>query len=210
MNCAQARRLFGAYWDDDTSQAERECVESHFVACPACRREYEEFSRVLELTGSLPRVEASPGLLERTLARARRAALAPDRLPRAGVQWVPVTAAAALLLIAATLVSPWIGLRPGQRIAGRVPQSSVGRTPEIAEPVLVNPRLTVAPAPSAVAARPTSPSVHTGPLASGPDSLFDHGEDVEFILDPVTLRRGRPSMNLPRTAGEGERAVITF
>ena len=27
--CDQARRLFGAYWDDEVTQAEREWLESH-------------------------------------------------------------------------------------------------------------------------------------------------------------------------------------
>ena len=29
MKCGQARRLFGAYWDDEITQAEREWLEAH-------------------------------------------------------------------------------------------------------------------------------------------------------------------------------------
>jgi predicted anti-sigma-YlaC factor YlaD len=60
MKCAQVVRLFGAYWDDETTQAEREWVEAHLASCSSCRKEYESFTRTLELVGSLPRVEPAP------------------------------------------------------------------------------------------------------------------------------------------------------
>ena len=50
----------------------------------------------------------------------------------------------------------------------------------------------------------------TDPVAAVPDSLFDHREDVEFILDPVTLRRGRATVNRPSGAVQAEQTVITF
>ena len=58
MNCARARGLFGACWDDEITQAEREALEAHFAACPGCRAEYDEYSRALELVVALPRVAA--------------------------------------------------------------------------------------------------------------------------------------------------------
>jgi hypothetical protein len=43
------------------------------------------------------------------------------------------------------------------------------------------------------------------------DSIFDHTEDVEFILDPVTPRRANARAATHRSAAvQGERAVITF
>ena len=30
MKCSKARRWFGAYWDDEITQAERELLEAHF------------------------------------------------------------------------------------------------------------------------------------------------------------------------------------
>jgi len=209
MKCAQARRLFGGYWDDDTTQAEREWLESHFGGCAACRKEYEEYSRTLEWVGALPRVEPAPNLVERTLSRARRAVPAPDHMPVPGIQWVPVTAAAALLLVMATLISPWLGLGPGPRVASRSPERS--SVPE-AQLVPAAP----APSPSTVAGvdpvRVPVAGAKSGsePLAAVPDSLFDHNEDVEFILDPVTLRRGRASLTRAPAGPQAERAVITF
>lgn len=124
MKCGQIVRLFGAYWDDETTQAEREWVDSHLASCAACRQQYEEFSRTLELVGSLPRVEPAPDLVERVLARARRAAAAPDRVPAASRPWVPVTAALALTVLAGSFALPWLGNRTEQGREGAFAQRS--------------------------------------------------------------------------------------
>ena len=197
MNCGHARGLFGAYWDDDTTQAEREWLEGHLAKCERCRLDYEAFSRPLEALATLPRVEASPDFAERVLARARHAGAAPDRLPVVTPNWVPLTAAAALLLIGATLALPWLGGHSqGPRTAAR---------PEVREPALVRPVSTGAPA-GAMAQTP-----RTG-VASGTASgqLFDHSADVEFILDPVTLKRGHASLPGQTPATQEERAIVSF
>jgi hypothetical protein len=199
MKCAHVRRLFGAYWDDDTTQAEREWLETHLASCASCRREYDDLAKVLEWTGSLPRVEVSPDFVERTLARARRAAPVGDSLPRPSVSWVPVTAAAALLLVAGTLVVPWLSVGPRSRTATRASAPSPAR-----EAVLVQP--TSAPLASN---RPGHGSA-SGATASISDSLFDHSDDVEFILDPVTLRRGRATVTRTPASPQAEQAIITF
>jgi hypothetical protein len=210
MKCAHARRLFGAYWDDHTTQAEREWIESHFAVCPSCRNEYDELTQVLEWTATLPRVEPVPDLVERALSAARRATPAPDRVAVAGVRWVPVTAAVALLMILGLLASPWVGLGPGPRMAKRTP----------AEPALREPELVRGDSPPSAGRVPSGPArdrspATTGaptedPLAAAPDSLFNHSEDVEFILDPVTLRRGRATVTHLPAGVQGERAVISF
>lgn len=194
MKCNQARRLFGAYWDDEASLAEREWLEAHLGECGACRREYEEFSRALEAAGTLPRLEAAPDLVERVLARSRRAPAAPDRIPRPKVRWVPITAAASLVVLAITATAPWIGrgpMAPGRGTTALAP---------VREPVLVQPR--------AVSGR--TGTAADAAVAGIPDSLFDHSEDVEFILDPVTLRRGRASLSHAPASVQGEQAVVTF
>jgi predicted anti-sigma-YlaC factor YlaD len=208
MNCQQARRLFGACWDDETTRAERDWLESHFAACPACRAEYESYSRVLELAAALPRHEASPELVDRVLARARRLSPAPDRVDASGRRWVPITAAAAVLAIAGLLVAPWVSVRPPS-----------GLRPSAALETIPSPELREAPAATAERTSSSTPapalrstSVPTA-LAGIPDSLFDHSEDVEFILDPVTLRHGRASVaRTPRATPpvQGEQATITF
>ena len=108
--CDQAGRLFGAYWDDEVTQAEREWLEAHLAGCPACRQQYEKLARTLETVGSLPRADVAADLPDRALAAARRATAVPDRIAAAPIRpvWIPVTAAAALLLLAASTLLPWI------------------------------------------------------------------------------------------------------
>lgn len=210
MTCARARRLFGACWDDEITQGEREWLDSHLNTCTACRREYDALARTLETVASLPREEAAPDLLERTLARARRASPAPDRLPETRRPWIAVTATAAAAVLVLTVVAPWTGW-----MRGGVPDSRIADTgaPEgVPEPVAVaRPVGTAAPTTGAGTSAEALPDLAALPA----DSLFDHSDDVEFILDPVALRRGR-AHPLPATRrGESdgvqvERAVISF
>lgn len=188
MKCGHARKLFGAYWDDETTQAEREWVEAHILVCTSCRREYESYARAMELVATLPRQEASPDLVERTLARARRATAARDDLPANGVAWVPLTAAAALLVLSTTLVLQWVG--PGAMRGSRV--------------------ATTAPALPEPAATPVSAVPDPATVAAVTDSLFDHADDIEFVLDAVTLRRGRATVERGTGDIHAEQAVISF
>ena len=195
--CDQGRRLFGAYWDDEVTQAEREWLESHLAGCPGCRQHYEQFARTLEAVSSLPRTDVAADLPERALVAARRATAVPDRIAVAPARptWIPVTAAAALLLLGMSALLPWLGTPAGQRLlAGR-------DVPAVKEPAYVPVVTTVGEQP-AVAVRADAAMV---------DSLLNHAEDVEFILDPVVLHRGRaqaPS-RLPKGI-QGEQAVISF
>jgi anti-sigma factor RsiW len=210
MICAQSRRLFGAFWDDEITQAERESLEAHFASCPGCREEYDLYSRAVELATTLPRIEPAPDLVERALARARRVSPAPDRVGAPGFPWVPVTATAALVAVAFTVVSPWLGtgnvpiaLRPG------VTQAPVGQ-PELRRPVALSSAASKTAVPGARGASLGHPGVAGDPIAAVPDSLFDHSEDVEFILDPMTLRRGRPATLRAGGNIQGQQATITF
>ena len=206
MSCRNARNLFGAYWDDEITQAEREGLEAHFGACPRCRAEYDEYSRALELLDTLPRVEPAADLVERVIARSRRAAAEPDRVGAPRVAWVPVTAGAAVIAVALALVLPWIGARP----IARGPAPSEGWSARVEGPAPAQPALrTAGPAagPGGTAGAVRGAPLE-GPVAVVSDSLFDHSADVEFILDPMTLHRGRPAT--VRTPVQGEQATITF
>ena len=204
MNCRQSRKLFGASWDDELTQAEREWLEAHFASCEACRSEYEDWTRTLETVGALPRVEVTPGLAERSLARARRAPAATDRFPARVVRWIPITATAALLATAGGMVAQWSGivsLKPNARI----------EAPVVREPSLVAGSTPTTPG-SASPRTAGSAARGDAALAALPDSLLDQGEDVEFILDAMTLRKGRahPASRLAPSPVRGEQAVITF
>jgi anti-sigma factor RsiW len=203
MNCGQARNLFSSYWDDEITQGEREWLESHFSSCPACRREYDQLARTLEAVSDLPRVEVSSGFAEGVLAAAKRRSPAVDRMPIPVRRWVPVTAAGVLLAIVAAMVMQWSGMPLGPRHDGSV---------ALEQPVLIQPRpvKTEAAAPPATATA-TNPE-WVANAAGASDSLFNHSEDVEFILDPVTLRRGRAHtvVRVQPEPARGEQAVITF
>lgn len=194
--CDQARRLHGAYWDDEVTQAEREWLEAHFTACPECRVQYEQLARTLETLGSLPRIEVAQDLPERALAAARRAGAVPDRIAVAPAtpRWVPVTAAAALLIVMFGLLLPTVMPRIGTRDASLRATAPSGDVPE--------PRL--------LATAMQDPAT-AQPAVTLADSLFDHSEDVEFILDPVVLHRGRAQSAARRSDGiQGEQTVISF
>lgn len=212
-SCTQARRLFGPYWDDETTQAERDWLEHHFQSCEPCRVEYESFTRTIEAVGSLPRHEAAPDLLERALAAARRATTAPDRLApvEAGRRWVPMTAAAALLVLFGAMVAQVLPTaRETRTLAARPTGESIMQPTRVSLPGAA-PNATGAPGPAATGSVSTSPANAGEALAALPDSLFDHSEDMEFILDPVTLRRGRAhTMSRLPQGVQGEQAVITF
>ncbi len=204
MNCGGARKLFGAYWDDEITLAERDWLESHFSSCEGCRLEYEQLARSIELVGSLPRAEMRPDLAEGALARARRATAAADRLPNATPRWIPITATAALLTIAATMTLQWMGVTPSGRRADPSSVASVTETELLQQARVERPSPPVPGDPGAAAM--------TGALAGGgADTLFDHSADIEFILDSVTLNKGRAHTVLKLNPSvQGEKAVITF
>ena len=199
-HCDQVRRLAGAYWDDEVTQAEREWFDAHLAGCEGCRTHYEGFARALELTGALPRIETAADLPERALAAARRAAAVPDRVVvvSSSPTWVPVAAAAGLLVVGGLLLYPMLAAR------GPVaPSGFAARTAPVTEARLV------------AVVEPSAPQAPSTPVAASrttvADSVFDHSEDVEFILDPVVLHRGRAQAVSHMPAGvQGEQTVISF
>ena len=200
--CTRVRGLFGSYWDNETTRAEREWVDAHFAVCASCRTEYEALARTLTALAALPRAEAAPDLAARSLAAARRVPAVRDVVfVRPGPGWVPVAAAAALVLVAGVFAAPW------------VMRSQQGDAFVHSGAAVTEPRLIVAATPSGPAGTASAP----GRTVSGPvsvtisDTLFDHSEDVDFVLDPVTLRRGHAHTVSRASHGiQAEQAVITF
>ena len=193
MICNRARHLFGACWDDELTQAERDGLDGHLASCLRCRKEYDDFSRALELTAALPRIEASADFVDRVLVRSRRATTAPDIVREAGSRWVPlaVAAAGAVLVVAAMLVGP--------NLQWRAPASS--QAPLIVEAVVKGPqepRLTMK---SSVKPGERRPEAHQGSA----ESLFDPDKNVEFVLGSAAVSGGRVKRD-----PEGQRPIITF
>lgn len=200
-SCGRARDLFGSYWDDEVTQAEREWLDAHFQSCAGCRTEYEQFARTLEAVASLPREEAAPDLAARALTAARRTSPAPDVIfVRETPGWVPATAVAAAVLVVVATLAPYLSRTPvGVTVAGRVTP-----VPEA--------RLVQAGGPGAERAGGSEAGGASGPVAvAAMDSLFDHSEDLDFVLDPVNPREGRAQGSVRLPGGiQGEQAVITF
>jgi len=191
MICDRARRLFGACWDDELTQAERDGLEGHLASCPPCRTEYDGLSRALELTASLPRIEASADFVDRVLVRSRRATTAPDVVREAGSRWVPVAVAAAgaVLVVVAVLV--------GSNLQWRGPVSS--QAPQIVRVEgLQEPRFTPKPD---VKPGERRPEIRRG----NAEDLFDPDKNVEFVLGSAAVSGGRVKRD-----PEGQRPIISF
>ena len=115
---------------------------------------------------------------------------------------MPVTAAAALLALAAATVVPWMRVASHPVLVARQVHEP------IREPVLLQPRLVSRARPAPGEANRVAAGAALAKLS---DSLFDHSEDVEFMLDPVLVRRGHAHAVATAPAGvRAERAVISF
>jgi hypothetical protein len=191
MICKRARRLFGACWDDELTQAERDGLEGHLAACPSCRVEYDRFSRALELMAALPRVEASPGFVDGVLARARRATTAPDLVRDAGPRWVPAVAAAAAAVLVVAVLLVGSSLRWNAPAASRSPQIVRIEGPR-------EPRFAPTPGLKPGERRPEA-------RRGDDDGLFDPDKNVEFVLGSVAVDGGRVKRD-----PEGQQPIITF
>jgi len=123
-------------------------------------------------------------------------------LPHATPRWIPITATAALLTIAATMTLQWMGVAPTGRALDPGTGADNARTARV-EPARSPSPATLASVETALEPAPGQPGVA--------DSLFDHSADVEFILDPVVVRKGRAHTVLHvNPSVQGEKAVITF
>lgn len=201
MSCKRARNLFSRFWDDEVTQAEREWLESHFSGCAACRTEYDSLARTLELVGSIPREESPADFVERAVGRARRAATLPDRVPGVSHRWIPITAAAALLAVLGGTAIQFAGMSTAPE------QRPIPQTAAIQQPTWVGPAPGTTVSPRAA----SDDSQLAGATSTVPDSIFNHGDDVEFILDPVTLRKGRAHTTIRgNDTPRGQQATITF
>jgi hypothetical protein len=240
ISCDRATNLFGQSWDDELSVDEREALETHFVSCPACQRSYDEFARTLELVQQLPRPQVSDDFADRVLREARARELGSTRREGRpaifavfGGRLAMAGALAATIAVGAFVLSRPQGESPAQKpapvaVAVRPAQPLPTSSQHLASgdpdgPVTAmaplhtsaaQPAATTAAAPRTV--RPTRSALPGSAMATNtppaiPDSLFDHSADVDFVLDPVKVRRERGRGYTPVTNPvKGETASITF
>jgi anti-sigma factor RsiW len=89
-----------AYHDGELPPADRQSVEAHLRACPACARELEDLRRMSELFASARLPELSPAAFQR-LRRSKVVALEPALVRTS--EFFAAAAAAILLVCAAWL-----------------------------------------------------------------------------------------------------------
>ena len=103
MNCAQCKDQLVAYLENTLDLAERDRLESHLDACPACRGELEQMRRLHDRlirrgqsAASLPDLAWRDGIASKQIAENRRSRM----------KQVARIAIAAVVLIGAFLVIP--------------------------------------------------------------------------------------------------------
>ena len=213
ISCERAQSLFGPGWDDELSVVERESLEQHFAGCTDCRRDYDELARTLELVQGLPRPSVSGDFATRVLAEARRREAEGGRGLLVTRGWFarPWRVAIAAAFLVAAGVS---GMMLAPRTQVETPQVAQKIVPPAATPVAPQLASVVPGSPAKPVVKPTLTTHRTRPsetIAAIPDSLFDHSADVEFVLDPVTMRKERGRGYTPvQTTVKGEQASITF
>ena len=121
MNCEHLETRLIAYIDGKANVIDRREVDSHLVACSACRTRVQEFSAVSTLLDEMPGLEISPSFDAR-LQQQIEAEPAPGWLN--WLQPVPRLALAVSLLL---VMAVWVGNGP---IAPTLPQVAVNGTEE--------------------------------------------------------------------------------
>ena len=240
-DCERSETLFGRAWDDELTAAERDGLERHFAGCAPCRREYDELARTLELVQALPRPQVDDSFAVRVLAAAQEreltTAAAGRRLFALPAAWsAPAFGRSALALAATLVVAAGIGAfllaGPDHSVLESPTVATTTTPPRVEAPPPSATQTTTAP--DAVIARvadpepavtsrarrrapvaPVTSASTPGTLAAEApvdlDSLFDHSNDVELVLDPVQLRRERGRGYTPSSPTvKGEAASITF
>jgi anti-sigma factor RsiW len=100
MTCRQVQDALGDYVDGTLAGDARRDVESHLRQCPACAVLADDLARIRQLAASLERLQPPLGAWAR-IAREARLPGRFERRPPAWKLWVPVAAAASVILAVA-------------------------------------------------------------------------------------------------------------
>lgn len=107
-DCEEVREDFSALLDGELSADERDAMETHLSECAACLRELDGYKQVNNLYETLPAVSA-PSDFEAGV----KTAVAPKNVTFRRKGWgrrrlAPMLAAAAMVLVTATLATVWL------------------------------------------------------------------------------------------------------
>jgi len=173
--------LLAVFVDDSATPEERDVVQAHLATCRQCRDEAELATAARAALASLPELEP-PGLALEGLPGLRRsrliaAPLVPGGTARQGeeqppiqkarrISWVPVLAAAAIVVIAGLLTAP-ILLRGGHS-TGALSKGNAPRATESPLPVLVDVGASYTPASLNALAKRVASTTRQAELAPTP------------------------------------------
>lgn len=111
MNCQGAIERLGEHLDGALPTSEAAEVESHLVACAACRAEMEELRRTLAAVKVLPRVRAPRGFAAGVMAEIRKDAVVTAAAPARVTPIRSFTIFTRLVASIAAICLVWVGVR---------------------------------------------------------------------------------------------------
>ncbi|HEX5005072.1 MAG TPA: zf-HC2 domain-containing protein [Gemmatimonadales bacterium] len=127
MTCAQLDQLLDDYLDDRLDAAVRGDLESHLAGCGNCRAAEERLRTVLEGARRLPRSIDPPRNLWPEIAARLPAREAPAVAGRiTWRRWLPLAAAAVLLIAVTAVVTRQLSRRPPVIAAAPTPAPTAG------------------------------------------------------------------------------------
>ena len=137
-HCEEYIELISAAVDGALSPREREELDLHLAACPACRSLYEELRSLHAALAAMPPVETPPGLSGRVMdavaaqaGKGEAVPFAPGKAP--SVRWRRWLASAAALALVATGAWSW-SRREERSASGRLAPSALNEA--VASPLL--------------------------------------------------------------------------
>jgi len=116
-SCRHVRGRLGRLLDHELPDSEAAAIRGHLAECPACSGAAASLEALDARLGELPLPPAPPGILERTMAQARRESLAPRLRRDWAAMWRSWPLAARLAASAAMAAACVLGLLAGSTAA---------------------------------------------------------------------------------------------
>jgi hypothetical protein len=105
MTCSDVNEALGEYVEGALAPEARRAVDAHLHECPACAQLAADLGRVRQLAASLDRLQPPPAAWTRIAREAQLPGYGAERARRGWQGWIPLAAAAAIVL---TLAVTWM------------------------------------------------------------------------------------------------------
>ena len=140
MTCTDVNEALGEYVEGSLAPEARRAVDAHLHACPACALLAADLARVRQLAASLDRLQPPPAAWARIAREAQLPGYRTERSGRWWQGWVPLAAAAAIVLAVAVTwmvkgrtTTPQAASQPAQQLAGGPALQTVASELQLAE-----------------------------------------------------------------------------